>query len=186
MGHMYDKRLLSLGQAAAETGYARHELREMLCRGRLYGVRIDGRWRIARGDLEMLRQPAMETHADIAASTYPETALRTMLAERDQLIRQLQEENATRAAQCKDLRARLAAVVAGPLAPEPDPHESACAVPTLPQHQQANARAVGEDTPGEAPDTPVPLNATVVVSRGFPRQHLIARLTTILRRFNRA
>jgi hypothetical protein len=146
-----------------------------------------GRWRIARGDLARLRQPDVETRVDVASAMYPETALRTMMAERDQLIRQLRQENAALAAQCQGLQARLAAVVAKQVTPLPEPQESACVPPEPPQHQQAGAKAVSERTTHEAPDdTPVPLSAAAALSGSFPRRHLIARLTTILRRFSRA
>jgi hypothetical protein len=98
---MHDTDLLSLSQAATATGNSRHDLREMLRLGHLYGLRINGHWRIARSDLARLPRRA----PSCAASDT--TVLLTAIHERDRLIRQLQDESQVLALHIGQLQARL-------------------------------------------------------------------------------
>jgi hypothetical protein len=142
----------------------------MLRLGRLYGIRIHGHWRIARADLEHLRHAAGEHGVTPTASSLAEATLRGLLEERDQVIGQLQRENERLAAQNRDLLARVAALAAQQAAP-PRPH----------QEQQAGAETREERRAHGVPSAPIAARSTAAT----PAHHLLSRVTTALRRFNR-
>jgi hypothetical protein len=185
MGGMDDTDLLSLSQAAAATGYARHDLREMLRLGRLYGLRIDGHWRIGPSDLARL--PAQSPTCAVGDTA----ALLTAIHERDRLIRQLQDERlalATRIghlqAQLTENEARLAVIHAEqhtlPLEqPEPPPISSALPAWNLCATEEPGTGRPRREVPAE-PATPLTL-----VHRGSasPTQRLIGRLSGLARLF---
>lgn len=179
MGLMNNSRLLSIGQAAAETGYSRRELREMLCLGRLYGIRIDGHWRIARVDLERLRLQAAATSMEVAASPHTDASLRTLLDARDRRIRQLQEENAALALQLEALQAHRT----GTAAPHPPRQQ---ALPELPVIAPARAEPDPRADARLNGATPVPRKAADSPSHVAPAHRLVGHLNAMVRRLTRA
>jgi hypothetical protein len=187
MTAMRDSELLSLNQAATVTGYSRHDLREMLRLGRLYGLRIDGHWRIARSDLARLPEQATSCAPSDTA------ALLTAIHERDRLIRQLQDERlalATRIGQLQALltenEARLAVIDAqqalSSAPPEPSPR-----YPALPAWDLDPAEDPGTDRARQevlaeqaAPKAPVQRGSA------SPTQRVIGRLSGLARLFRLA
>lgn len=116
---MMEHNELTLSEAAATTGIAKRQVREMVRQGRLPASRRDGAWYVLRADLDVLRdrpatapstnaalRPALNTQP---AEARPETpVLIEMLREKDALIAHLQDERVHQARELGYLHAQLA------------------------------------------------------------------------------
>jgi hypothetical protein len=116
---MMEHNELTLSEAAAATGMAKRQVREMVRQGRLPASRRDGAWYVLRADLDALRgrpAAALSSNADLRpalntqpAEPRPETpALIEMLREKDAMIARLQDERVHQARELGYLHAQLA------------------------------------------------------------------------------